>query len=163
MSAPLSAFYKGWDQNNEALEHAISGLDAEQLSLQAAPHLWSVRMLANHIVGVRAWWFHSWMGEGGQQLAQFVDYDEGDESEGRTAAEIVDALRSTWSNLAASLDAWTEDDLAMSFQRPAPNAAGDRPWRTRQYIIWHVAEHDVQHGGEISLTLGMHGHTGIEL
>jgi uncharacterized damage-inducible protein DinB len=162
MSSTLSTFYKGWDQYNESLEHAVSALDTHQLSLQAASHLWSVRTLANHIVAVRAWWFQSWMGEGGTQLAQFVDYDEGDESQRHEAPEIVGALRSTWSSLASSLSTWTEEDLAVQFQRPAPDAAGERPWRTRQWIIWHVAEHDIHHGGEISLTLGMHGLTGME-
>ena len=28
---------------------------------------------------------------------------------------------------------------------------------TRQWVIWHLIEHDLHHGGEISLTLGMHG------
>ena len=161
MSSPLLTFYTGWDRYNDLLERAISGLDAHQLSLRAAPHLGSVRMLANHIVAVRAWWFQSWMGEGGTQLAEFVDYDEGQEADRRAAPAIVSALRTTWSSLASSLSTWTEDDLARQFQRPEPNAAGERPWRTRQWIIWHVAEHDLHHGGEISLTLGMHGLVGV--
>ena len=163
MSPPLLTFYTGWDRYNDLLERAISVLDERQLSIQAAPHLWSVRMLANHIVAVRAWWFRSWMGEGGAQLAEFVDHDEGQDSFSRAAPEIVAALRTTWSSLATSLSAWTVDDLGRQFQRPAPNAAGERPWRTRQWIIWHVAEHDAHHGGEISLTLGMHGLVGLEL
>jgi hypothetical protein len=28
---------------------------------------------------------------------------------------------------------------------------------TRQWVIWHLIEHDLHHGGEISLTLGMYG------
>ncbi|HEX4716084.1 MAG TPA: DinB family protein [Ktedonobacteraceae bacterium] len=34
---------------------------------------------------------------------------------------------------------------------------------TRQWIIWHVIEHDLHHGGEISLILGTHGLTGIAI
>ncbi len=163
MSAPIATFYNGWDRHNDLLARALEGLDAQQLSLQAAPHLWSVRTLASHIVAVRARWFHSWMGEGGSQLAEFVDFDAGAASEKHEAAAIARALRSTWSSLASSLSTWTEDDLAVRFQRPRPNAAGERPSHTRQAIIWHVAEHDVHHGGEISLTLGMHGLTGLGL
>jgi uncharacterized damage-inducible protein DinB len=44
-----------------------------------------------------------------------------------------------------------------------PNEAGERPRRTRQWIIWHLVEHDVHHGGEISFSLGMHGVTGLDL
>jgi uncharacterized damage-inducible protein DinB len=27
---------------------------------------------------------------------------------------------------------------------------------TRQWVIWHLIEHDLHHGGEISLTMGMY-------
>jgi uncharacterized damage-inducible protein DinB len=161
MAPPLSTFFKGWDAYNEALGRAISGLDAAQLSLQAAPNLWSVRKLANHIVGVRSWWFYSWMDEGGEELARFNDYDEGAESDVRGAVEIAEALESSWSSIASCLGTWTADDLAKEFQRPALNARQGRPWRSRQWIVWHVAEHDIHHGGEISITLGAHGLAGF--
>ena len=163
MPLPLIRFFEGWKTHNELLERAVTPLDEQQLSLSAAENLWSVRMLASHIVAVRSWWFNAWMGEGAEELARFVDFDEGDESERRNAATIVDALHDTWASLEASLRSWTEDDLAKEFQRPAANAQRGRPWRTRQYIIWHVAEHDLHHGGEISLTLGMHGLMGLDV
>ncbi len=28
---------------------------------------------------------------------------------------------------------------------------------SRAWVVWHVMEHDLHHGGELSLTLGMHG------
>lgn len=31
-------------------------------------------------------------------------------------------------------------------------------WKT---IIWHVLEHEIHHGGEISLVLGQHGLPGV--
>jgi uncharacterized damage-inducible protein DinB len=163
MPVPLLTFFAGWNNHNGLLERALTPLDDEQLSLRAADGLWSVRMLASHIVAVRSWWFNGWMGEGGEELARFVDFDEGDESAHREAASIVDALHRTWVSLEARLLSWTEDDLIKEFQRPVPNAAGERNWRTRQYIVWHVAEHDLHHGGEISLTLGMHGLTGLDV
>src|SRR5207248_3978842 len=162
MPVPLIAFFEGWGRYNDLLERAVSPLDRGQLDLQAADGLWSVRMLASHIVSVRSWWFNEWMGEGGEGLARFADYDEGDESVTRDARTIAEALHASWSCLEASLRSWTEDDLAKEFQRPARNAQRGRPWRSRQYIVWHVAEHDVSHGGEISLVLGMHGLPGID-
>ncbi len=162
MPVPLIAFFDGWGRYNELLERAVSPLNADQLSLRAADGLWSVRILASHIVSTRSWWFNAWMGEGGEDLARFADFDERGESARRDAAAIVDALHRSWSCVEASLRGWTEDDLAREFQRPAPNAQRGRPWRSRQYIVWHVAEHDVFHGGEISLILGMHGLAGID-
>jgi uncharacterized damage-inducible protein DinB len=161
--SPLLDYYGEWEQHNALLERAMSGLGSAQLSLRAADHLWSVRTLASHVVAVRAWWFHSWMGAGGAELARFVDFDEGAEAETRGAEAIAGALGSTWSSLAECLRSWTEADLWQRFQRPVPNAAGERPWRTRRWIVWHVAEHDLHHGGEISLTLGVHGLAGLDM
>jgi hypothetical protein len=30
---------------------------------------------------------------------------------------------------------------------------------SRAFILYHLMEHDLHHGGELSLTLGMHGLT----
>ena len=81
----------------------------------------------------------------------------------RSAAEIVRGLELTWGLIESRLAGWTEADLEKQFQRPTPNDAGKRPRRTRQWIIWHVLEHDLHHGGEISFSLGMHGLTGLDL
>jgi uncharacterized damage-inducible protein DinB len=34
---------------------------------------------------------------------------------------------------------------------------------SRAWVIWHLIEHDLHHGGEISLTLGMHGLHAIDI
>ena len=34
---------------------------------------------------------------------------------------------------------------------------------TRYWVIWHVLEHDLYHGGELSNTLRSHGLEGLEL
>ena len=163
MSAPLLTHLSGWAEYNQLLERALAPLNAEQLSLRAAPSLWSVRTIANHIIANRAWWFHAWMDEGGPELAELTDYDEDEGSETRDAPAIVSALGRSWSCLATCLGRWTEADLDARFRRPSPNLEGERPWRNRQFIVWHVAEHDLHHGGEISLTLGMHGLPGMDL
>jgi uncharacterized damage-inducible protein DinB len=48
---------------------------------------------------------------------------------------------------------WTPADLDYIFER---THHGEEERFTRQWIIWHVIEHDLHHGGEISLMLGMH-------
>ena len=163
MPANLLDFYPDWPQHNEHLIEALAPLTPEELSIAPAENMWNVRRLANHIIANRAWWFYSWMGEGGDDLARFVDYDDVEDADTHDAALIVKGLESSWSSLAKSLGTWTEQDLRASFQRPAPNAQRGRPWRTRAFIIWHVAEHDVHHGGEISLILGSHGLTGLDM
>jgi uncharacterized damage-inducible protein DinB len=61
------------------------------------------------------------------------------------------------------LERWSYADLDKEFERPRPNAAGERPLRSRRWIVWHVLEHDIHHGGEISFSLGMRGLAGIDL
>ena len=163
MTAHVIDFYSGWEKHNRLLIAAIEPLNREQLGLSAAPGLWSVRTLANHIIAVRSWWFNANMGEGGEELARYADFDEVEDAGTHDSSLISEGLKTTWTSVAASLTKWTDDDFAERFQRPTPNQEGERPWRTRQYIIWHVAEHDLHHGGEISLTLGMHGLKGLDL
>jgi len=153
----------GWENHNSLLKQMIEPLSEEQLVLKPGEGFWSVRMLACHIVAARAWWWHDWMGEGDDELGRLVPFDDDSDAERPDAARICAALDKTWQDLRATLERWTEADLTANFQRPKPREDGTRPWRDRRFIIWHVAEHDVHHGGEISLILGTHGLPGIDL
>jgi uncharacterized damage-inducible protein DinB len=74
------------------------------------------------------------------------------------------ALKSSWDKIADALARWTPADLEQVIHPPAilseeeQQAFGDAP---RGWIIWHVLEHEIHHGGEISLVLGQHGSPGI--
>jgi len=159
----LGEIYPGWGDYHAKIVGAVAPLDAEQLGLSAAPGLWPVRMLVSHIVSARKWWFHDWMGDGGTEWDQYEGWDDLEDMGTRKAPVLVRALEESWSLMSPSLSRWTTADLEAKFTRPTPNAAGERPVRSRGWIVWHVAEHDVHHGGEISLTLGMHGVRGLNL
>jgi len=163
MAGTVFDFYTGWEQHNALLIKSIAPLQVEQLMWSPAEGLWSIRMLACHIVAARAWWFHGWMGEGDDDLRGLIRMDDDSDLTRPDASTICAALEKPWSDVHACLSRWTEADLSASFQRPRPNAQGERPWRDRRYIIWHVAEHDVHRGGEISLTLGVHGLRGLDM
>jgi len=81
----------------------------------------------------------------------------------RPAAEIVRGLEESFSVIKSGMERWSPAELVQEFARPTPNEAGNRPARSRQWIIWHLVEHDVHHGGEISFSLGMHGVPGLDL
>lgn len=157
-SLPLTPFYQGWDSYQRHLVNTIAPLLPDQLALRAAPHLWSVGMLAAHIVAARVGWFHDWMGEGSAALDPIGHWDD-DDAPARSAAELEQGLEETWRMIQAALARWTPVDLEQRFISPY----GTGRERTRQWIIWHVLEHDLHHGGELSLTLGMHNLTGIDL
>lgn len=158
---PLATFYQGWEVYQQHLVTAITPLTSEQLALRPAPHLWSIGMLATHIIGARVGWFHFWMHEGNADLAALGAWDEDDQPL-RSAAELAAALEATWQMIQEALARWTPADLERTFKCPYPGQE-HRPDRSRQWIIWHVLEHDMHHGGEISLALGMHNLAAIDL
>ena len=146
----LTPFYHGWDRYQRLLTEAIGPLTAEQLALRAAPALRPVWFLAAHIIGARVGWFSGTLGEGDPALASYDVWDD-DGAPTRTAAALVTGLDATWGMIADCLGRWTpamlDDPFTTRRGRPV----------TRQWILWHVLEHDVHHGGELFLTLGMHG------
>jgi uncharacterized damage-inducible protein DinB len=154
----LDLFYTGWDAYQQRLVAAIAPLTAEQLALRSSPQNWSVGMLVTHIVSTRVWWFHTRMGEGSADLAPLALWDENEE-QSRPAAELVAGLERTWLMILDALARWTPVDLVQVFP---PYGEGSFA-RSRQYIIWHVLEHDIHHGGELSSILGAHGLPAVDL
>lgn len=163
---PLMTFYEGWASYQKMLVKMISPLTPEQLAQPASSHHWTIGMLAQHIVGDRVWWYQTWMGEGNPELAPIAHWDPADVV-GQTplnGAELVAGLEATWQMIADALARWTPADLNRSFSPPDAMSEEERHVhsdRTRQWIIWHVLEHEIHHGGEISLALGTYGLPGI--
>jgi uncharacterized damage-inducible protein DinB len=150
---PLITFYKGWDVYQQHITKAIAPLSVERLALRATPHLRSIGEIATHIIGARARWFHNLMGEGGEDIASLATWDR----EGmpiRTATELVTALQTSWQLVENCLARWQTEDLEYTYTGSYGNESYSL---TRQWVIWHLIEHDLHHGGEISLTLGIYG------
>ncbi len=149
----LTPFYQGWDTYQAALVRAIAPLSEEQLALRAVPSLRRVWLLAAHIIGSRVSSFQDSMGEGDPALAALESWDA-DGAPPRTAAELVQGLEATWQMMRECLDHWTPDNLADTFVEQQ----GEQTYTyTRQRIIWGILKHDLHHGGELFLTLGMNG------
>jgi uncharacterized damage-inducible protein DinB len=150
--AHLFRYYEGWDRYDDLLVDAIGNLTDEQLMLRAAPSLRPVWTLAAHIIGTRIGWFHGVMGVA-VNLPNLEDMETWDEDgqPARSGAELAKGLRDTWAMIAECLNDWTPDALDQIF------TSHRGAQRSRQWIIWHVIEHDLHHGGELFFTLGMHG------
>lgn len=160
---PLASVYKGWESYQQHLVTAIAALSPEQLTLRASPHLRSLGEQVAHIIAVRARWLFIDLHEGGTLLKPFTGWDKRhtppDEASGRNTAELVRGLETTWRVLQEALDRWTVADLEEVFP---PTFPGEDSF-TRQFVLWHLIEHDLHHGGELSFVLGMHGLTGITI
>ena len=162
--AGIAHIYEGWSGHQELLVAALRDLTPEQVALRTAPHQWAVWQLAGHIAGTRAYWFHDVLGEGDTAVRDMFRVDrstvpgvsiedagwEDDESRPRSVAELVEGLTASWSLVDECLRRWSPEDLATTIVRPSRT-------RTRGWVVWHVLEHDVHHGGEISQILGSHG------
>ncbi|MEO7022256.1 MAG: DinB family protein [Ktedonobacteraceae bacterium] len=163
---PLTTFYSGWAGYQRGLVEIIAPLSPEQLALPASSHHWSMGMIAQHILSDRVWWFQLWMGQGSPDLAPIIHWNPGDE-EGlpvRSASELAAGLEATWHMIADALARWTPADLGHVYQPPASLSEEEQKSfgeLTRQWIIWHVLEHEIHHAGELSLALGNYGLKGV--
>lgn len=189
----LLPFYTGWGIYNQRLVTAIAPLTVEQLALRNTPQHWSIGMYVTHIVADRAWWFHARMGEGSNDLTSLelwaLGVCEADVDPCHPAAELVAGLEKTWQLIEQTLARLTPADLeqvvpplddaarvrharlvepalqpyAQMWVEAARQANVVRPAISRRWIIWHVLEHEIHHGSEISTTLGIHGLPAIEI
>jgi uncharacterized damage-inducible protein DinB len=148
--AHLMRFYDGWNRYQDLLVEAISPLTAEQLAIRAVPQLRQIWELAGHIISARVYWFHQVMGEGNDDLKPMQAWDDEDMPP-RYAGELVRGLNETWAMIEECLRRWTPDDLDVL------KTTSSGAERSRQWVIWHVLEHDLHHGGELCFTLGMNG------
>ncbi|HVB64088.1 MAG TPA: DinB family protein [Nitrolancea sp.] len=158
-SLPLTTFYSGWGGYHRGLVKSIESLTPEQLALPAAANHWTIGMIAQHLVGNRVWWYQMWMGEGNPELAALAHWDPADvEWQPVTeASELVAGFESTWRMVEDSLAHWTPADLQQIIQPASQLSEEEKKMygsQTRKWIIWHVLEHEIHHGGEISLALG---------
>lgn len=152
----LSAFYDGWERFNQLLVTTVAPLTPERMTLRTADNERTISEIVAHIIATRAGSFHNVLGEGDATIASFCAWEEKD-APILNAAQMELGLETTWKLISSCLSRWTAADLGGEF-----TSWHGKPV-TRQWVIWSVLEHDLFHGGELSLTLGSHGLTGIDL
>ena len=148
----LATLYQGWQEYSRQLTQAIAPLSAEQLALRAAPHLRPIGELAEHIIGGRVHWMHGMLGESNDELAALISGLDADQS-APSAAELVRGLNVTRGLIDDRLAHWNAADLAQTI---TVVRRGTERSITRQWVIWHLIEHDLHHGGELSFSLGIY-------
>jgi len=155
----IPAIYQGWHEYQDNLIKAITPLNPDQLGLRVAPELLSVGEIAAHIASSRAIWFHI-MGEGDEEFKTIGRWKvRGEISKNRE--EIIKGLNTTWDGMHEIIASWTTEDWKKTWPDEDDESTPDI--LTREWIIWHLMEHDLHHGGEISIILGAHGQQGLQL
>ena len=149
----LDVIYENWRSYQEKLRDAIALLTDEQLLLQPAAHMWTLGQILQHIISVREGWFCATLQDDDESLNAYMSWGQRD-SPARSAVELARGLDETWAFIEARLQRWTPDDCARTF----PDEWDGQVYEvSRSWVIYHVMEHDLHHGGEVSLILGMNG------
>lgn len=167
----LSEIYDGWSGHQTSLVNAIAPLTREQLIWRPAPGLNSVGELARHISLGRLGWFLRMGAPGSAALAAQIDAWEVDGDGNRDIVEhalsiaeqsdvLVHWLAASWQMIELTLNTWTVADLTQTYRH---TWNGDTYAVSRQWTIWRILSHDIHHGGQLSLMLGMQGIEAFEL
>ncbi|HEX3877847.1 MAG TPA: DinB family protein [Bryobacteraceae bacterium] len=168
---PLSTVFDGWGGYQTSLAHAIEPLSAEQLGWKPSEKLRSVGEIARHIALGRINWFMRMDAPGSAELAAKIeawDTDthgnryirEADIKIDRDAGALVDWLNASWNMIERTLQAWTVEDLQVTYQHVF---RGDIYDVSRQWTVWRVMAHDIHHGGQIARILAERGIEAPEL
>ena len=167
----LQNVYEGWSGHHESIVLAIKPLTQEQLQWRPAGKFRSVGELARHISLGRLTWLMRMNAPTSQEVAsQISDWVE--DSDGNKdiveesiditndPAELVRWLDLTWGIIQNTLSSWEVKDQSQTYRH---KWNGKIYAVSRQWTLWRVMNHDIHHGGELSLMLGLQGIEAFEL
>jgi uncharacterized damage-inducible protein DinB len=149
----LDVIYENWRGYHEKLRDCIAPLTDEQLLVQPGARMWPLGQIVQHIISVRAGWFSGTLQDDDETMNGYMSWGQRD-SATRSTLELVRGLDETWAFIEARLQRWTPGDCAKTFP---DEWEGQVSQVSRSWVIYHVMEHDLHHGGEVSLILGMNG------
>jgi uncharacterized damage-inducible protein DinB len=158
-NSTLDEIFENWRIHNGKLCGAVASLTNAQLGLQPAKGMWPLGQILQHIVSVRAGWFAGTLQENDETMQAYMSWGQRESPE-RSATELVRGLEETMAFIELRLNKWTPEDFAKTF----PDEWDGKVYQvSRNWVTYHVLEHDLHHGGEASLILGMHGLKTIDL
>ena len=153
-STVLSKIFEGWDGYQSSILHATQLISAEQLTWRPAPNLRSVGELTAHIALGRLGWFVRLQAPGSLELYQQAVAMGWEGAISDRKDEILHWLEMTWRVIADSLNLWTVENLWRTFEQ---DYQGARYRVSYQWVVWRILAHDIHHGGELAVMLGMLG------
>lgn len=174
MSTPHNSLvfvYEGWDGYRQSIINAVAPLTAEQLSWRPSAHLRSVGELARHIALGPIDWFLRMDAPGSREMANQIDAWTEDPHGNRyvvedaldiadQAGELTRWLETSRQMIHQTLETWTVAELERTYFH---TWRGNKYAISRQWTIWRIMAHDLHHGGELVLMLGVQGLENFEL
>jgi uncharacterized damage-inducible protein DinB len=170
-SESLQNIFEGWDGYHQSLVNAVNPLSPEQLNWRPAEKFFTVGELVRHIsLGRLTWLLRMGAPESVEVANQISDWQR--DSDGNRniveesiaitdqPIELVRWLDITWQIIENLFSEWRIADLWRTYQH---TWNGKVYCVSRQWTIWRVMNHDIHHGGELSLMLGLQGIEAFEL
>jgi len=168
---PLASVFEGWDGYRQSIINAVSPLTAEQLRWCPAPHLRSVGEIVRHIALGSINWFLRMDAPGSREIAKYIEAWDEDPHGNRyivedaieiadQASELTRWLEDSRRMINQSLETWTVEELCKTYHH---TWRGNTYAISRQWTIWRIMAHDLHHGGEFVLMLGIQGIDNFEL
>lgn len=167
----LMTIFDGWNGYNQSIINAVKPLTPVQLAWRPADNLNSTGELVRHISLGRITWFMR-MGAPGTAGIVSLIHDWEQDPDGnqniveesiaitQQQTELIHWLNITWQMIENTLNLWNIDDLSQTYHH---RWRGETYAVSRQWTIWRVMNHDLHHGGELSLMLGLQGIQTFEL
>jgi len=169
--ASLYSVFDGWQGHQASLIHALAPLTPDQLRWRPAPTANSIGEIARHISLGRVAWFGRMAAPGSAEVAGRISTWERDADGNQNivesalaitdnAVELVRWLELSWAMIDATLTTWQVEDLTQTYRH---KWNGRTYAVSRQWTLWRILTHDMHHGGELSLLLGLLGIEAFEL
>ena len=164
-SATIRRAYGKWPDYNRLFRDVVAGLTDEQLALKPTPERWPLWATIGHTACQRVFWLCDFAGEAGADTTRFTNagYDcpgDDDLENVLNAAQLTEALDSTFRIIDGCLDRWTLKMLDEVLRRPG----WDDSWvHTRGAVIQRVFTHDAYHVAEVNGVLGAAGLPQVDL
>jgi uncharacterized damage-inducible protein DinB len=169
--AALAALFEGWGNYQANLVQAVAPLSREQLAWRPGPSLRAVGEVVRHMALGRLDWFLRMGAPGSRELAGQITAWDQDPHGNRyvkeeavaaidDASELVRWLDDSWRMIERTLAEWTADDLWRTYRHTWRGSTYAIPY---QWTVWRIMAHDLHHGGELALMLGMQGVQNFEL
>jgi uncharacterized damage-inducible protein DinB len=153
-SPSLMAVFSGWDGYQLSLVQAVAPRSPEQLRWRPTTHLRTAGEIVRHICAGRVDWFQRTFGSEAATAASRVAAWGPKELVQEDPDELVRGLKDSWQMIADALSRWTVADLAQTFPLSYQGQLYALP---RQWILWRILAHDLHHGGELAVILGLQG------
>jgi uncharacterized damage-inducible protein DinB len=171
MNTSLALVYEGWDGYRQSIIKAVKPLTAEQLAWRPSPHLRSVGSLVRHIALGPIDWFLRMDAPLSREMANQIDAWTEDSHGNRyvveddiaitdQVTELVKWLEISRQMINQTLETWKVEDLGKTYPH---TRRGNKYTISRQWTIWRIMAHDLHHGGELAVMLGMQRLENFEL